>query len=552
MACSDVNPSVTNIDFEIVQLQRDTIDYCIEHLKKIFDPIMEAMIAVDDIADETDDKSKFRSEFLKIVSKLRKASEAVPRSSDFFQSDRFINLPKTEAPKSRKSTTFSRLPVSKLNFNESQSSPKAKAAESPSRTKQQDSKLPKISKIPYAQQVTPETNTNRISPSSLIRKPSVNISKIKFIGTRPNAANPPQNNKKKLPHFSFAKNDAQYDKIYEDEIEKEFKQRGYRVTPFMWNRYTTEIPNDVLEMDILYVATILADYNINDLPVRYSHVVGEILKTARNFINGSITRETASFVIHMLLKKFECIPLEFYQTFIYSRSNKFFSHYRKETEFNEFIRASRFKRNYIECPRVEEEFSNSLRDLIEAPKINKFYDEAFGDDLEELCKQIVSGSWKENANPKYAKIWGDVTINGYEMSNDGESKLAFPGKIDEKMRHKIANIESQFGSIPPVNIAADTIIEDMALIQQNLQKDSAQKKELLSQSKIFRQGIKYLLNASALNRHTFFQARGSEMPSWFPGFYLVFPDSFKLQPTTFEPSQALFHAWRCLAPFNNK
>lgn len=573
-ACSD---SVSaKVDIDSINLQRETINHCIEQLKKIFDPIIEAMKTLSEV-DETDVEN-VRPEVLKIIAKLEEGS--YEGSSDFFQSDRFKSRPKTGTSNVNRTVTVSKTPsslnspktktpsrVKYPNVNKTvtisviPSSPHAPKVHPPSRLMHPNVKAATNLKVPprltnpdsMQQKTINSSHAHRVvpAPSSFNRlPPSVKISKTKFIGTRPNASKPPL--RKKLPLFTFSDYDAKYNKIYREEIKNQFDQHGFRIAPFIWSFDTTEIPDFIIENDILYVATILVDYNIDDLPIRYNYVVGEILKTAKNFIKGSIKIETATLIIRMLLKKFDCISDDFYQTFIFSRSNELFSAYRDAHEYNEYIRATRFDEDHIRCPKADDNLSDSERDLIEAPQINSIWDDIYGDTihLEELCKKLLSG--KVNQTLQSHVAWGDVKINGVEVSNDGRSKLAFPGKIEANMRHKVANIESLFGSIPPANIATETINEAMRLIPQNLSGNEMQRENQLSQSQIFRKGIKYLLSASALNHHTFFQARGSEMPQWFPGFYFVFPDSIKLQPTIVEPSQAMFHAWRSLAPFSAK
>lgn len=404
----------------------------------------------------------------------------------------------------------------------------------------------------------------KTSTIPISRIPTMKISKTKSIKTRPSILPIPTmhvrpvqfRTLKPLPKikFTFAERDAEYEKIISEQILPEFGNRGRRMSPFMWEKHVTdaEIPGDIIEQDVLYVATIFADKSIEELPVRFNQVVGDILKTAKKFIKGTISQETATLVIKMLLKKFECVPFDFCQNFIFSRKNPHFTRLHvKEVEQNEYLRASQFKLNFIRCQQQfikvydEHDVTVGLEELIEKPKFDPIQANVFGglDNLTQLCEKIVTGNWNK---PKDSdkENWGEVVVNGLEKSNDGHTMLAFPGQIQRKMRHDIPNIETQFGSIPPANIAADIINDELSSIHQQ--------KSNLNESKVFRQGINYLLTESALKTHTYFQARGSEMPAWFPGFYFVFPDSFGLKPTVVDPSQAMFHAWRSLAPFKSE
>lgn len=322
--------------------------------------------------------------------------------------------------------------------------------------------------------------------------------------------------------------------------------KGYLIEPFMTNEFTLDAPDDLIERDFLYVALKLMHREIEDLPFRYDHVMKDIFQFAKKFHTGEISYDQVITMIRMLLAKYECIPLDILTSFIYSKRNVFFpTHQWKEQ--NEFLRTgalNAFNSRYRPCSKYTLDPMKESEEPLPI-QYNSNWESALNElgKLEDIATSLVYGEYKQ-----LKKNIAEMKTQGIQRSNDGETILVSPADFDQQIRHEIENVETQFGSVPAANLATRIINEDTLTMRERIERQTEQGVNHLNQSKIFRQGIKKILHPTALERYTLFQARGIDMPEWFPGMFFVYPNSRDLIPQKQAPDFALLDAWHILAP----
>lgn len=323
------------------------------------------------------------------------------------------------------------------------------------------------------------------------------------------------------------------------------------IAPF---RYTEglAIPESVIARDILYVACQLTDRNDEDLPTTNAGLVREILKIAKNFKASLYTQRKALEAINTIFFTLSCVPVEFFKTFIYHPNNTLFDAIEfEDPHFNSAIRARLMEREemYTCADESIPEHDQPSMNLVEY-----FHHQADdkANNLADNLEMLNSGKIKPQVELK--ELVGEVLIGGSELANDESGcLLAVPTCITGMIPHEVnAGNEKMFylktGNIPKANVASGLIETAMKIVDAVLTKQATEV-DHYENSRIYKNGLRYVLQPTAMGRQNFWQARGSDTPKWFPGFYTVYQNSFKLKPTLqSSPSSVLLHAWRSMAP----
>lgn len=321
------------------------------------------------------------------------------------------------------------------------------------------------------------------------------------------------------------------------------------------------IPSDIVERDILFVALKLASMNREDLPISMNNLTSLILKVARNFKLGTSTKKVTLRAIGQIFYSLSCVPVDFLNTFTYHPNNSFFD----EIEFtdptvNHALRTSAlYSRGMDPCCA-----DNSLgsRQIAASAAVMDEYIGLFDNNLMEIAEGIAIISRKGYKSKSVQQLLGKkfmATIGGAEpasgcVAGTSGAMLAVPVALNHLVKSSVLTTDERReylkdGIVPRTDIAINVILEEIKLIEERLSKQVGEGKDHLDQSFIFNNGLRYVLQPSALMRQNLWQIRGSDQPGWFPGFYTVFQDSYKLEPTIQKsPSETLLHAWRSLAP----
>lgn len=314
------------------------------------------------------------------------------------------------------------------------------------------------------------------------------------------------------------------------------------------------IPRDVIERDILYVSCQLSGRDQDDQPID-NKLVQNMLTIARNFKMSMITKTTALNTIGALFWRLECAPIDFLRTFVYHPTNDFFEAIQFEDPgMNNVIRSEiLFSRHMRPC-----ELDKSYGTRQTAASINAVSNflSYFEGSVDELAQHLHTLKEKKFVSRfTLEALMGDVTIGGRERSNNGVDVLAIPMSINGELSQGIMtdterlNYLRNGGTIPRTDVASAAIREEIAKLEERLRKQGAEGQAHLDKSNVFGRGLKHVLQATEVNRQNLWQARGNDVPRWFPGCYTVFQDSFNLKPIlTTSPSSMFLHAWRSMAP----
>jgi hypothetical protein len=314
-------------------------------------------------------------------------------------------------------------------------------------------------------------------------------------------------------------------------------------------RGMTEIPDNLIERDILYVACQLAqrstfgdDSGEDEFDELFEtnhmdYVSKFTLSIARSFQEGKLNEHDALRVIRQIIFLMPCIPQSFLQTFVYHVDNEYFQAIRFENPaLNATWRRNKLAQYYEICP--NDSLLVYLEQNLLVNKVEAFM-RCFDNDFATLANTI-------NAAERRAQIVGQ------EIANNGSGVLGLPAAVDvgDALEGDYNNLQLGLVSeqIPQGDVASADIEGELVKIDGLLKKQDDEGDHLDS-SKIAKIALRYELQPSAVKRKNYFQSRGSELPKWFPGFYNVFSDSYRSRPVLYSsPYQMLSHAWRSMAP----
>lgn len=166
---------------------------------------------------------------------------------------------------------------------------------------------------------------------------------------------------------------------------------------------------------------------------------------------------------------------------------------------------------------------------------------------------------------------GKVFICGTELSSNLVDLLALPGKFEKPSSFNVVSSGDQkqylsTGATPSLGLAAGLIRDNIGKIDERLTKQLVREifdffaqnfkfsiaqgeADHLENSRVYQQGTRFELKPISLKRHNYWQCCGSDLPSWFPGFFTVLPDSKTFSPVQVEnPDLVLHHAHGSMAP----
>lgn len=296
--------------------------------------------------------------------------------------------------------------------------------------------------------------------------------------------------------------------------------------PFIYN-HQTEIPPDVIERDILYVASQLTNHFCEDLPVNCDKLTNFVIDIAKKLEKREISSQNAVEIVGNVLSNQECLPINFCQTFIYHINNEYFDTIEfEEPQLNAKIRAEAMNlRNRSKCGERKEAERNG-EDLNVDGEVN----------LNELAKKVF-----EPVN-KIEDTAGSVAIVGVEESKRNENLLAVPTQINFSMTYDVAAGYERFSeNLPPANIASNAIDSEVAGIDNKLAQQNHDDSVV--------DNLIYTLQPRSIDTQTFWHPRGSELPQWFPGAYTVFPNSYNFTPVKVScDTSAFLEGWRAMIP----
>lgn len=324
-------------------------------------------------------------------------------------------------------------------------------------------------------------------------------------------------------------------------------------------------PHDLIERDILYVACQLTNRNEivtakddannvddddgndidDDRNGHMDYLSRFIIQIAQKYQNGSINERDALRIIGQIFYMLPCIPINFYQRFIYHADNEYFSSIRfHNTSLNTAARIETMElKNRTMC--AEDKLLYGRQVTLITDQIERFMF-VFDNEIEEIARSFqLLDTRKANG----------IKICGNELSNNGNGILGNPKAIDTKnaVDGKIDNVQlSLVSSQPPVtNIVNEDMENKLKEIDAILDKHLGEV-DHFENSKVAKVSLKYELQPNAIKRKNYWQCRGSEIPKWFPGFYSVFPNTNASKPIAYSIEQILPHAWRMMAPINYK
>jgi hypothetical protein len=318
------------------------------------------------------------------------------------------------------------------------------------------------------------------------------------------------------------------------------------ISPFRFSE-GGKIPRNIIECDILYVACQLTDVDPDDMPFDNDALTLTVIRIARSFKRKALTKKKALDAIGLLFWQQRCVAVDFLNYFTYHTYNEFFEEIEfEDPEINTAIRTSILNSRKMEKCLQDKSFgSRQLQDSLQL--LSSFVD-LFDGDVDEIAGELsLVKRGKAKTKHSLRALFGDVRICGSEKSNKGDDILGVPMKINGLMRHELgAGCDRMLGGLPGANISGDVIGDELELLLKRLAQQG-QEVNHLANSRI--KGLKYVLQPTGLNRQTFWQARGADVPKWFPGFFTVFQDSFDFKPANQASHSSTFlHAWRTMAP----
>lgn len=320
-------------------------------------------------------------------------------------------------------------------------------------------------------------------------------------------------------------------------------QRPIIPPPFIYTEGAV-VPDNLIERDAFYCALQLIGKDEKDHPLLNSPLMKKVESIAKNWLI-SPCYISALEMIGREIRTTRCFPLEFFNNFLYHPNNPCFATLKIDDQtMNQQIRTDAIRnRGFLVCREGEhpDRTYDSKKSILQIEELLT----RSGIDVSDYDEVDKMSTIEENS---------EVSIAGIEKSNTSEEMMPIPLKIHGKLSHNIVTSNEQKSylsnsPIPQLNVATATIEAEMALLDNRLQQQIAEGDEHLNKSHIHGQGIRYVLHPTALERHNFWQPRGSNTPNWFPGFYTVFPNSFDYRPTAHHKTEeALFHAYQTMAP----
>jgi len=320
-------------------------------------------------------------------------------------------------------------------------------------------------------------------------------------------------------------------------------------------------PHDLIERDILYVACQLTkrteletteddadnvDDDIDDDRNGHMDYLSRfIIQIAQKYQNGSVNERDVLRIIGQIFYMLPCIPINFYQRFIYHADNEYFSSVRFDnTSLNTAARIETMAlKNRTMC--AEDKLLYGRQVTLITDQIERFMF-VFDNEIEEIARSFQMLDMRGS---------NGIKIRGNELSNNDSGILLNPKAVDTKsaMDGKIDNVQISLvsGQAPISSVANEDILKKLDEIEAILDKQLSEV-DHFENSKIAKLSLKYELQPNAIKRKNYWQCRGSEIPKWFPGFYSVFPNTNSSKPIAYSIEQILPHAWRMMAPINYK
>lgn len=306
----------------------------------------------------------------------------------------------------------------------------------------------------------------------------------------------------------------------------------------------------IIENDILFVSLLLMDRNEEDLPLAADNLTKSVLQTAKELRGGMITKSTALKKIRDVFYKVICAPADFIKTFIYHPGNQFFNGVDIADEhLNHLVRQKALANAKVSaCVRNQNPDGPISEDLTDSFSIFEKSSNDIADDLEEMVNEsflYVNKNADENLQ--------DLSVSGTEKTISGELIPIIANFEAPHENHPVVNQNQdsflKSGTLPPTNIIDHHVAELFGRIEETLQIQIGEGEQHLIASKVIGRGIVYTVVPMVLDRHNYWQCRGSDFPQWFPGYYTVFQDTFDLIPQEqTSPSSVFLHAWRSMAP----
>lgn len=317
------------------------------------------------------------------------------------------------------------------------------------------------------------------------------------------------------------------------------------IEPVIVESFQAYIPTDIIEKDILHVACEVLSRNEEIEVAGRSSLEKFIVAIAERFREGKMSESRALMAIKSIVNDMPCIPVEFYEKYIYSEGNPYFAEiYVGDPQFNVSKRLKILKgRRVQKCGRDESEKEK------ENVEVDAFMQrmgqrhtnpDEFFDSLDEV--------------PEYVTY---IPMLGAEVSMDGSAVLGIPAELDSTQL-TAGNMDNTY------------MLDSTVLFKYSKEKEEELKSkmdpatlELLARTDaILNEGsalprgpqdpIIFKLYPKAGKRKTFWQARGNSIPAWYPGTFLMMPDQ-KLPLKYSQPfDHLLANAWNLMSPLKSK
>jgi hypothetical protein len=320
------------------------------------------------------------------------------------------------------------------------------------------------------------------------------------------------------------------------------------VKPYTVNDENSE---HIIARDILHVALQFVDTDDEDWPFNRNYFINIVLEVAKKYKKKEVSGVLALKTISHIFFRLPCIPSDFHKYFIYHTQNEYFDDCIVEQQAENAAARSEVLISKLKFNCTEDE---SLKYAEESKAMSGIYDlmnmmEDSVDKLIDFVKskdKVVSVEEIFAEREKFIKQHGaylkKMGIFVGESEKERDVLITFPSGCKGYLEHDIAiGRDRLVGGLPSLN-TANVIQEGMTDLEAKL---ARQRADLIGELNRFR----YVLKPRALERQTFWQARGNAHPAWFPGIQTVFPNSFNysVQKMT-SPEAAFLNAWRMMVP----
>jgi hypothetical protein len=213
--------------------------------------------------------------------------------------------------------------------------------------------------------------------------------------------------------------------IPKEQVQNSDDQKKWQVPVHAYEPFNfvegNKVPNDVLERDILHVASQMIYQFKEDLPVLLNKLTASAIGVAKKLKHRKISSLEAIKIVKRIFSAQPCIPLDFLNTFIYHVNNEYFNGIVfAEPEQNAYIRSMTLNlKRKVKCEEQIQEIAEGITPSVAVADLSD-------ENLKSLAIQAVKPKSPEK---QLEAVLGDVTVVGVEPSNNDQIMLAVPVQV---------------------------------------------------------------------------------------------------------------------------